>query len=141
MQIRLVADVFLRADDEVLLVRYAHPEKYDGQRGWFLPDDFLAHGEHPADAAKRILADQLGLVDVDVRLDHIELLDGDDWHLIFHFRAELPRVGSVHASADVAEARWFALQNLPSRDEVAHDGWALDLIAAMNAVPQGEPSR
>jgi ADP-ribose pyrophosphatase YjhB (NUDIX family) len=131
VQVKLVADVLLRAEDRVLLVRYAHPEKYDGQHGWFLPDDFVQHGEHPADAATRILADQLGLADVALALDHIESFDGDDWHLIFHFRGELARAAPALISSAVAEARWFDLRELPPRDDVAHDGWALDLIGRM----------
>jgi ADP-ribose pyrophosphatase YjhB (NUDIX family) len=142
VQIKLVADVFVQAKEQTLLVRYAHPEKYDGQRGWFLPDDFLAHGEHPADAARRILADQLGIADAEVALDHIESLDGEDWHLIFHFKTQLPRPETPHASSDVAEARWFPLVDLPARADVAHDGWAIDLIAAMSEViPAGTTDR
>jgi ADP-ribose pyrophosphatase YjhB (NUDIX family) len=133
VEIKLVADVFVRADGKALLVRYAHPERYDGQRGWFLPDDYLRHGEHPADAAKRILADQVGIVDIDVILDHIESFDGDDWHLIFHFTAGRQRAESPRVSDEIAEARWFALTDLPAPEDVAHDGWALDLIAAMSS--------
>ena len=131
MEIRLVADVLVRANDRVLLVRYAHPEKYDDQRGWFLPDDFLRHGEHPRDAAKRILAEQVGLADVDVSLDHIESFDGDDWHLIFHFKSGPVHDDAIRPSRELAEARWFPIAELPPRADVAHDGWALDLIAAM----------
>jgi ADP-ribose pyrophosphatase YjhB (NUDIX family) len=55
---KLVADVCLISDDGVLLVRYQEPSGYDGERGWFLPDDFLRHSEHPDGAAKRILRDR-----------------------------------------------------------------------------------
>ena len=131
MQIKLVADVFLRAKGRTLLVRYANPQKYDGQTGWFLPDDFLQHGEHPADAAARILRDQVGIGHVAPTLDHIESMDGDDWHLIFHFRADRDWADEPFTSREVAEARWFPLDALPASAEVAHGGWALDLIAAM----------
>lgn len=140
MEIKLVADVFVRAQERVLLVRYAHPEKYDGQRGWFLPDDYLRQGEHPTDAARRILADQVAIVDADVTLDHIESFDGDDWHLIFHFKAQRSRLETPRASSEVAEARWFALSDLPAREDVAHEGWALDLIEAMSQAGATEPA-
>ena len=133
MQIKLVADVFVRAEGKALLVRYAHPDRYDGEAGWFLPDDFLRHGEHPSDAALRILRDQVGIADGTVVLDHIESMDGDDWHLIFHFRADRERANVPNASADVRDARWFALDALPDRAAVAHDGWALDLIGTMTS--------
>jgi hypothetical protein len=58
---KLVADLALIAEERVLLVGYADPSRYDGQRGWFLPDDFLAHGEHPDDATRRIVEEQSGL--------------------------------------------------------------------------------
>src|SRR5205085_221376 len=60
MNVKLVADVAVVAEGEVLLVRYANTAKYDGQTGWFLPDDFLAHLEHPDDAARRIVREQTG---------------------------------------------------------------------------------
>ena len=132
VQIKLVADVLVRAQDQVLLVRYADTDKYDGQSGWFLPDDFLHHGEHPTDAAKRILAEQVGMLGFEVALDHVESFDGDDWHLIFHFKAETDAPAQLKPSSAVRDARWFALTALPPRDQVAHDGWALDVIAAIS---------
>lgn len=57
---RLVADVCVLAGERVLLVRYKDVRRYDNQRGWFLPDDYLAHLEHPEDAAMRILQEQAG---------------------------------------------------------------------------------
>ena len=49
---RLVADVALFARNRVLLVKYKDVSLYDGQRGWFLPDDFLRFGVEFADGAK-----------------------------------------------------------------------------------------
>src|SRR5439155_603670 len=48
---KLVADVAVLADRQVLLVRYQDTRNYDGQRGWFLPDDYLMFVEHPDGAA------------------------------------------------------------------------------------------
>ena len=50
---KLVADVLVLAEGKTLLVRYNDLRKYDGQKGWFLPDDYLAFSEHPSDAARR----------------------------------------------------------------------------------------
>jgi ADP-ribose pyrophosphatase YjhB (NUDIX family) len=41
---------------------------------WFLPDDILADGEHPPRAARRILAEQVGLADLRPTLGFIESL-------------------------------------------------------------------
>lgn len=69
---KLVADVALLAEGHVLMVRYRDTSRYDGQPGWFLPDDYLIYLEHPDDAAKRIAQDQAGFALDQVLLDHIE---------------------------------------------------------------------
>jgi ADP-ribose pyrophosphatase YjhB (NUDIX family) len=82
-----LADVAVLAQGQVLLVRYRDARKYDGQSGWFLPDDYLEHAEHPDAAATRILEEQVGMSDQEVVLNHIESFDGDGspWHLVFHY--------------------------------------------------------
>ena len=133
---KLVADVMVLAQGRVLMVRYRDVSKYDGQRGWFLPDDNLAMGEHPGEAAKRILREQAGTQFDAPQLSFIESFGGEDgeaWHLIFHYKVQLPQASEVSSSGNVAEARWFSLEGLPPRDEVAHHGWALDVIAKVVA--------
>ncbi len=39
---KLVADVAVFAGQNVALVRYRPESGYDGQNGWFIPDDELA---------------------------------------------------------------------------------------------------
>jgi len=127
---RLVADVALLAAGEVLLVRYRDVRRYDGQRGWFLPDDHLAFEEHPDDGARRILREQTGLEAAQPRLAFIESLPGDGgpWHLIFHYRAEIAAPIEVSPAGNVAATAWFQLDRPPAPAEVAHDGWALDVL-------------
>ena len=125
---KLVADVAVVADGRVLLVRYDDVSRYDGQRGWFLPDDYLANGEHPDAAAKRIVREQAGL-DVDPALAEIESLTGGAWHLIFHYRAAAAAPDTVRLGANVAAAEWFPLTALPPDAEQAHDGWAGDVLS------------
>lgn len=38
---KLIADVAVLAGERVLLVKYRDVSAYDGQGGWFLPDDAL----------------------------------------------------------------------------------------------------
>ena len=80
-----MGDIAVVADRRVLLVRYEDVSHYDGQRGWFLPDDYLADGEHPDAAARRILREQAGL-QLEPALAEIESLANGTWHLIFHYR-------------------------------------------------------
>ncbi|HVB63437.1 MAG TPA: NUDIX domain-containing protein [Nitrolancea sp.] len=130
---KLVADVALFSTGQIALVRYRDPAAYDRQAGWFLPDDYLAYLEHPDAAARRIVAEQLGLTDVVVALDHIESFKGNDasWHLIFHYAASLDSIPTTVQSDTLAQFQWFPLDALPERGAVAHHGWALDVIAAI----------
>jgi ADP-ribose pyrophosphatase YjhB (NUDIX family) len=125
---KLVADVAVVAGDRVLFVRYRDTSKYDGQRGWFLPDDFLAHGEHPDAAARRILGEQAG-IDAQPALAEIESFANGAWHLIFHFVARVDDASPVDPRGNVADARWFPLSDLPAAEETAHHGWGLDVLA------------
>jgi ADP-ribose pyrophosphatase YjhB (NUDIX family) len=130
---KLVADVAVFAEARVLLVKYKDTSRYDHQEGWFLPDDYLDHEEHPEDAAKRILAEQAGLAVPSVGLDAIESFGNGSWHLIFHYRADIDRALPVGPTGNVAAAEWFALGGLPAPSEVAHHGWALDVLSKMIA--------
>jgi ADP-ribose pyrophosphatase YjhB (NUDIX family) len=134
---KLIADVAVFAGERVLLVRYLDPNKYDHQPGWFLPDDLIAHLEHPDVAARRILSEQIGLTEVSPRLNHVESFPGRDrtWHLVFHYRADVPEVPVGSRSSDVAAHDWFLLDALPERSEVAHHGWALDILRALAPQP------
>ena len=55
-KVKIIADVTLLQEGKVLMVKYSDKNKYDHQSGWFLPDDLVSHGEHPEDAASRILS-------------------------------------------------------------------------------------
>lgn len=126
---KLVADVALYAEGCVVFVKYRDTSKYDGQAGWFLPDDYLAHAEHPREAAARIVREQLGVQPPELELADIESFDGGAWHLIFHFSGRLPQAAEVSRGANVAAAEWFPLEALPPADEVAHGGWGLETLA------------
>ena len=127
----LIADVALFAGGKVLLVKYADSNRYDHQKGWFLPDAGIGSFEHPERAARRILEEQLGVAIPNVRLGNIESFKGNDgtWHLPFHYYAELDSVPKLKPSPDVEAAEWFDLERLPPKADVAHHGWALTTIA------------
>jgi ADP-ribose pyrophosphatase YjhB (NUDIX family) len=127
---KLIADVAVFSDNEVLLVKYKDSNKYDHQKGWFLPDDLLKEFEHPDDTAKRILNEQIGLSGADVKLENIESFKGNDksWHLVFHYKSEITAKDAVAASDEIEKSEWFDLNNLPDKKDVAHHGWALYTI-------------
>jgi ADP-ribose pyrophosphatase YjhB (NUDIX family) len=126
--VKLVADVALVAEGHVLLVRYEDVSGYDGQRGWFLPDDYLVRLEHPDDAARRIARDQAGIELAEPGLAEIESFGDGNWHLIFHYLAELDAKPEVRAGDNVKDAKWFALDALPDANELAHHGWAREVL-------------
>ena len=130
--VKLVSDVAVVAGELVLLVRYQDVSRYDGQRGWFLPDDYLANREHPDAAARRILREQAGL-EVDPALAEIESLTNGAWHLIFHYRAAVPAPDAVRLGANIAAAEWFPLDALPPDAEQAHEGWAGEVLSRVLA--------
>jgi ADP-ribose pyrophosphatase YjhB (NUDIX family) len=132
---KLIADVAVFADGRVLLIRYVDANKYDHEPGWFLPDDLLAHLEHPDAGATRILREQIGFTGAEPRLSQIESFRGRDrsWHLVFHYRLDLTERPAITPSNDVAAIEWFRLDALPARSSVAHHGWAVDTIEAILA--------
>lgn len=125
-QVKLICDVALFAGDKTLLVKYSDTNKYDLQKGWFIPDDALQHGEHPEEAAMRVLNEQLGLSDITPKLGFIESFTGNDksWHVVFHFLAKVEENISLNPISDIVEYNWFNLNSLPERKEIAHGGWA-----------------
>lgn len=139
---KLVADVAVLAEDHVLFVKYEDTRKYDGEPGWFLPDDYLRHLEHPAEAAKRIVRDQTGLEPPSLELAFIESFDGGAWHLVFHFRGEFGTRREPSYGDNVAAAEWFPVDGLPPDDEVAHGGWCSEVVRKiLTASRAGEPAR
>lgn len=132
---RLVADVTAVVDGRVLLVRYRDTTRYDGQPGWFLPDDLLAHLEHPTDAARRILAEQVGLTSADPVLRRIESFGDGAWHMVFHHVARVDHPVPLEPGENTLAAEWFPLDSLPPASEVAHHGWALEVLQTLAIEP------
>ncbi len=130
---KLIADVLMVAEGKVLLVKYKDTKAYEGQAGWFIPDDYLKEPEHPDTAAARILYDQAGFKVAKLDLGFIESFGHGAWHLIFHYKAQLAKTPKVKPGANVAEAKWFQVGKLPPREECAHHGWAHDVIEKLAA--------
>ena len=97
--------------------------------GWFLPNDDLRHVEHPDQAAKRILREQVGVDDATLRLVEVESFVGNNetWHLIFDYLA-FPRTMKTSIGPLISEARWFEIDKLPPPEEFAHQGWGRTLL-------------
>lgn len=133
---KLIADIALFTNNEVLLLKYKDANKYDLQKGWFLPDDMLLEYEHPDEAADRIILEQLNLSNINPVLDHIESFKGKDssWHLVFHYKAEINEQFDIVKSDEIEEFDWFDRSELPDKKEVAHNGWALYTIKTIEGI-------
>ena len=107
-------------DGRVLLARRA-AEVFRGF--WDLPGGFLEEGEHPLDALRRELREETGL-EVEPRdfvgiwIDRYGNRDDAPATLNLYWTADVV-AGTPHAADDVAELRWFALDELPQPDELA----------------------
>jgi ADP-ribose pyrophosphatase YjhB (NUDIX family) len=129
---KLVADVCILADNNVLLVRYKDVSGYDGEKGWFLPDDYLHHAEHPQDAAHRILREQANVEVPALSLGSVESFEGHAyWHLVFHYYIQLNAIPQTTSGPNVSFLEWFALGTLPPPEQVGHGGWALETLQTL----------
>ena len=123
----LVAHIATLHHSSALLVKYKVGP--DDQQGWFLPNDDLHHLEHPEQAAKRILKEQVGIADATLKLVEIESFVGKNqtWHLIFDYLA-FPKTMKVSQRGAIAEAKWFEIEKLPPTEEFAHHGWGRTVL-------------
>ena len=124
--VKLIADVALINKDKVLLLTYKDTNKYDHEKGWFLPDDLVKFGEHPEDAARRILNTQAGYITANLALGFIESFTGNDgtWHMVFHYYQQIDALPKILPSGDINSYKWFGIYSLPDVKEIAHKGWA-----------------
>jgi ADP-ribose pyrophosphatase YjhB (NUDIX family) len=102
-------------DERALLVRRAG----DPYRGcWELPGGFSERGEHPADTARREIAEELG---VQVRLTGVlgVYFDPylDDVSQVLTFLGEISDEPHPHPD-EVCETAWFAAGELPPDDQL-----------------------
>jgi len=134
-KVKLIADVALIHNNGVLLCKYKETNKYDHQSGWFIPDDLVKFNEHPSDAARRILNEQMSYITANLSLSFIESFVGNDgsWHLIFHYWQKVDALPEIMptTTGDISEYKWFDRFALPEESEIAHHGWAKHTIAKL----------
>src|SRR4051812_22798732 len=128
MECKMIVCTLPMNDGCVLLVKYR--DMPDHQEGWFVPHVLLNEKENPADASTRILKDQFGINDAAPSFSHFESFTGRDgsWHLVFHFKSKLSQRESMTNAQNIATSDWFAPDALPPTGEIAHHGWAADIV-------------
>ncbi|MDQ4132455.1 MAG: NUDIX domain-containing protein [Actinomycetota bacterium] len=102
--------VVQRADGALLLVRHSY------RSGWGLAGGFLKRKEHPGTAVKREAFEELG-IEIDTEGEPVVIIIPEDRRILVAFRARLvageQSAGPVPRSPEIAEARWFPLDDLP----------------------------
>lgn len=122
-----------RSDGALLLVRQSY------RRRWGLPGGLLQRGERPEDAARREVAEEVGL-DVELVGEPAVVVDPVPRRIDVIFRArpsgaEVP--DAVPSSPEITEARWFAPDALPELQ--AETSSALVALARSAQHPQAVP--
>jgi 8-oxo-dGTP diphosphatase len=110
----------LDGSGRVLLARRA----FDPEAGkWDLPGGFLAHGEEPLDALRRELREEAG-----IEIEPLELVgiwadryggDPEATATVNLYWTARISSGEPTPADDVAELRWFSLDELPGDEELA----------------------
>ncbi|MBP1625646.1 MAG: putative ADP-ribose pyrophosphatase [Holophagaceae bacterium] len=105
---RVAAVAFVTRENHVLLVkRGVQPEK--GK--WALPAGFIDLGEHPEKAAIREVKEETGL-DITIERQMGLNFDPTSKAIVILYKAQTIG-GSLAASDDAADARWFDRKDLP----------------------------
>jgi len=105
--------VVLRRGDDVLLVRHTYGRRSE----WDLPGGFINDGEAPQDAVLRELGEEVGLTaQRPVALGAILLRSSGRRDTVHCFAADADgdAAGLAVDAGEIAQARWFAHDALPS---------------------------
>jgi len=115
---RLVALGLLTSGERVLLLRRPPTGRLPGQ--WEFPGGTVEWGEHPWDALRRELREELGVLARRGALfgiySHIYAFEKDEAHVVLvAYRLRVPR----RTVPEAEDRRWVALEDLPRWDIVA----------------------
>ncbi len=107
------AGVIVVIDDQILLVKRAHPPKVGW---WCLPAGFMEWSEHPAETAVREVREETGLT---VRIiDFFEVYAGTDDPrnnaVLLLYRGE-PVDGTLEAADDALDVQYWSFDSLPEQ--------------------------
>jgi 8-oxo-dGTP pyrophosphatase MutT (NUDIX family) len=126
--------VIERADGRVLLIRQSY------RTHWGLPGGLLQRREHPTDAARREIREEVG-IDVALSSEPAVVIDELPKRIDIVYRARPCRDGDADSarptSVEIVDARWFAPTELPQlQRETAQ---AIQALARASLSPPARP--
>lgn len=97
---------------------------------WDLIGGFLGEGEHPLEGLRREVHEETGLEFEPGRLLGVWMGEYDGRATFNPIWIGRVGAGELRPADDVAELRWFAAGELPSRENLAFDGLIADVLSA-----------
>jgi ADP-ribose pyrophosphatase YjhB (NUDIX family) len=79
-----------------------------------------------------MVKEQVGVELASLDIGFIESFEGNGaWHIVFHIVGRVEEPSQVVKGMNIAATQWFEVSDLPARSEVAHQGWAIDVVEAL----------
>ncbi len=99
----------IKNGNKLLLVKRIRPEFTAGK--WTFPSSLINIGEHPEQAIKRVIKEQVGAEAKNVKLLEVQSYGDKHWDLCFVYRADIDSIGKL--SQDIEKAEYFDRGSLP----------------------------
>jgi ADP-ribose pyrophosphatase YjhB (NUDIX family) len=99
----------IKSGNKLLLVKRIRPEFTAGK--WTFPSSLINIGEHPEQAIKRIVREQVGTEAKNLKLLDVQSYGDKHWDICFVYEATIDSTGKL--SQDIEKAEYFERGKLP----------------------------
>ncbi len=107
----------IKQGNKLLLAKRIRPEFTANK--WTLPSSLINFGEHPEQAIKRIVKEQVGAEPKNVELIDVQSYGDKHWDLCFVYEVSIDGTGKL--SADVEKVEYFEKGKLPPEFRADHN--------------------
>lgn len=111
--IQLVVIAIIKKDNRFLLTLRNEPNNKKFHKMWQLPGGAVEFGEHPEEAVKREMEEELGVRIISVKLiPYIFYRTDENWHRIFiNYLCEIEH-GEIILNEEALEFQWFEKEQI-----------------------------